>query len=633
MSRLEELEEALYGKDDLLPAGRGKRQGARQSSGRGLRTSWEGGDHKQHPGILSHFSFSKMTGMVVLASVLFIVGAGVFALVYLGVERREAKVEIRGGETVEAGALAAVPISFKNTSSAPLNAADLVVVFPPDTLAPDASGRLAPAPARVVRQVGTVAPGEEQSIVLQAVFFGKEGEEKRVEASLLYRPGNIRARFSSDAEKTVKITRVPLAISWEVAERVSAGEEADVTIRVSSQARAPFENLWLRVDAPPGFAVARAVPAASSTDAVWHIGALLPGEEKKIVLAGTFSRAGGETQALRAGLGAYNELTKEWKPWRESSREVILSASPFLLEGMIDGKHEGIIKPGEFLSMTVRYRNQSPAPVKNVTVRAAVEGKSIDASTLTISDGGVFDGTAEEVVWGPGGTGALREVLPGQEGELHLAVRVKERPVVQSAADRNFMIRLRTRIDAASLPQGFTGGALAPEDTAAFKLSTVVLIAGRSAYRTSPLPNTGPLPPKVGEKTTYAVVWEVRNFTNEIENAEFRAPLPPNVRWEGAVSPRDADVRFDASSAEVRWRIGRVAPGTGVLTPGRVAAFQVSIVPSALDIGRSPALTGQAVFSGRDTFTGEDIAIEMQGVSTQVSEDPLVKNEEWAVMR
>jgi len=57
----------------------------------------------------------------------------------------------------------------------------------------------------------------------------------------------------------------------------------------------------------------------------------------------------------------------------------------------------------------------------------------------------------------------------------------------------------------------------------------------------------------------------------------------------------------------------------------------VSIIPSQLDLGRSPALTGDTHFTGRDMFAGEDVRLDMQGLNTQMPEDPLVKGEEWTV--
>lgn len=630
MGKLDELEESLYGRDDPAYAGRGRRPAPARPGAGNIRTAW--GEVRQRRGPLAMLRFSRMTIIAGAGAALFVAGAAAFTYMYLGSERREVAVEITGRAAVEASEETAVTVTLRNISSVTVEEAELALLFPKGAVVRTETGGTA-ATGRMVQDIGALAPGEERRAAFFVRFFGGEGDEQAVNASVSYRPGGLKARFAASAERRVAITSVPLAVAWDAPDAVAAGETVPIIVRVSSQARAPLEDLWLRLQYPPGFTVQEAVPAASSTDPMWKIGVLAPGEEWRLALKASFGSTAGERQSLHAGVGIYREDTKEWIPWRESSREVALASSPFFLEGVIGDRREGVINPGDFLSLAVRYRNRSPVPVKNVTVRAALDGAILDTDTLTIGEGGVMDFGTRRIVWGPGGTDALREVLPGQGGELHLAVRVRPRPAIQSAADKNLTVRLVTRIEAASVPEELAGSVLAPEDAVTLKVATVVLASGRTVYRASPIPNTGPLPPKVGEKTTYAVVWEARNFTNEVENAELRASLPPNVRWEGAVSPRDADVRFDAASGEVRWRLGRVAPGVGVLTPARVAAFQISVTPADIDAGRSMALTGILRFSGKDAFTGQDIALETQGVSTQLPQDPLANTSEWTVVR
>src|SRR3989344_3191283 len=476
MGKLEELEESLYGREDRAPAGRGRKQMSFPASGRMLRTSWN--TEKPRAGVPFTMPISKVTAMVMLAGALFIVGAGVFAFVYLGSERREAKIEIGGRDRVEGGELVTIPIIFRNVSGDALEESDLVVTFPQESFLQDGAGQLTRVTGRVVRRIGTLAAGEERQEQFTMQFFGREEDEKSIKASLVYRPVGLRARFSSEAEKTVTIARVPLAISWDIPETIAPGQEVPITIRLNSQARATFEDLWLLLEYPSGFTFIEATPTVSnaddrqpSADARWSVGTLMPGEEKKISLKATFGAVGGDVQSLRAGLGTFNELTKEWKVWQESTREVRLSSSPFFLEGAIGGQREGVVKPGDFVSMTVQYRNRSTVAVKNISVRLALEAEVLDVSSLTIGDGGVFDFATKNIVWGPGGTQALREVAPGQEGTLHLQARVRPRPVVSTSADKNLTIRMRTRIETPSIPDELKGSALSPEDSVTFKVA------------------------------------------------------------------------------------------------------------------------------------------------------------------
>lgn len=631
MGKLEELEEELYGAESDPGASRRKRQFIVFPSGKNVETSWD--VYAPRPGLFRRLAISRTVALFFLGGLVFIVGIGIFVSLYLGSDRREAEVAIASRDPVEGGESFTLPITFRNIASVTLEEAELAVILPPDSFIRDESGIERAAPPRVIRRIGTLEPGEEGKIEFTVRLFGREGEGKDITAQLLYRPSGLRARFSSQSAKRVTIGRVPLVLYWEMPETVSPRQEVSVTLRASSQARVPFENLWLRLDYPPGFAVASALPEPTTGDALWNIGTLAPGEEKMITLKARFGGAGGETQSLHAGLGAFNEFTKEWKPWRESAREVKLSAAPFLLETTLEGRREGVVRPGSPMGIALRYHNRSSVPVKDISIRAALEGEIIDPASLSIGEGGVFDFSTKAIVWGPGGTEALREVAPDRGGELHIQTRARERPVMHTSADKNLTVKIRAHIEAPRLPQELAGGELAPDDAVEFKVATIALVSGRAVHRTSPIPNTGSLPPKVGEKTTYTIVWEARNFTNEIENGVIRASLPPNVRWEGVVSPQDAGVRFDQAGSAVQWQIGKIAPGTGVVAPARIAAFQISVIPSEIDAGKIMTLATDVRFSGRDAFTGEEISLGMDNLDIQLKDDPATNPVEWTVAK
>ena len=646
MGRLEELEEELYGKETGKIAGRRVRRFDLAPVGKDLRTSWNtrgrGPTRRAGPARagrrLPEGFVRKAAFAAVFAGFLFAAGGTAFVLFYFGGERTQAEVVIGGRDAIEAGEAFAIPVVFRNTASVDLEDADLVITLPKGTLVRDKSGVEKESPLRVIEHIGVLARGEEGRSEFTVRLFGREAEAQEITAALLYRPAGLRARFSAQAAKRVVINRVPLSLFWEIPEKIAPRQNVSMTLYYSSQGGSAFKGLWVQVGYPPGFNLHSAVPKASVDNSLWNIGTLEPGGEGTIVLTGAFTGTGGEKQALNAGLGVYDEATKEWRPWQESGQEAVFSAAPFILEtelaGKPDaGKRDGVVKPGERLGFIVRYKNRSSVAVKNASIRVWVEGQIADMNTLASAEGGVFDFESRSIVWGPGGTEKLRDIPPGEEGELRFQITGRARPAVRSADDKNLVLRVRTMISAPDLPQELAGGELAPEDLIEFKVATVALFSGRAVHRISPIANTGPLPPRVGEKTTYTIVWEARNFTNEIENGEIRAFLPPNIRWEEAVSPQDTDIRFDPASGEVRWRLGKIAPGIGVLTPAKVGAFQVSVIPSEVDAGRRPTLASEQRFSGRDVFTGEGLVIRIEDLTTELRNDPATNSREWTVER
>ncbi len=641
MSKIEKLEKDLY--EETKNEDLGKRMEYRE---------FPPGTHQKSPSywsekndesekvkdaIVSKKTIIKFIGGAV--TILLIAVSSLSLFLYLGSGGKEAKIAIFGRSPIESGEIVTIPITLKNISKSAIREAEVSVVFPEASLLIE-DGRERPALSRIARKLDDFAPGEEKTFSIQARMFGYEGEEKNVEVVMLYRPENLRARFSVKESFVFVIGRVPLSIAWDIPEFLSSGQEVLVNVRYASSAKTSFDNLSLRLIYSPGFQFVSASPQPAVGNDLWKIGAFDPGEEGVIRVRGFVSGEEGEIKPFRAELGIYDELTKEWKSYSDSIAETSIAVSLLSVQGFYDEVRTGNIAPGTPLLFQVRYKNNTSYTIKNVTVRAflselpaVAKERVLEFLSLEIDKKGVFDATTRAVIWGPGNVSELREVEPGGEGSFSFRIRTKERPLMRNMDDTNIQIALRSGIEAAGVPEDLSGTRISAEDNVSFKVSTKALFSGRAVHRISPIPNSGPLPPKVGEKTTYTLVWEVKNFTNMLENAEIKTTLPPNVTWENSFFPKDARISFDPASGEVYWRIGQVKSGVGVLSPTLVGAFQVSVIPSDADRGKAIIVTGESKLSGKDNFTGELIGEKIPSFSTELREDSATTQDDWKVVR
>jgi hypothetical protein len=324
-------------------------------------------------------------------------------------------------------------------------------------------------------------------------------------------------------------------------------------------------------------------------------------------------------------------LTQEWRSFSESSREIKIAVTPLFVKGFLN-RNSGIIAPGESLEFSVRYRNNTQFVLQNITVKAFIESDILDFSSLIIREGGVFDARTRAIVWGPANIPALKSLAPGSGGEFLFNIKARARPLVRTANDKNLMVTLRTQISPAAIPPQLTGTKLEHEDTLSLKVSSLVLFSGKSLYRTSPFKNSGPLPPRVGKETTYTISWEIRNFNNDLDNVQIQATIPPNVVWKDTIFPSDARIVYDSGSGLVRWSVGAVKAGTGVITPALVGAFKVAITPSVLDINQSPTLINESTLTFRDSFTQEEREMKFNPITIELRQDPLTNFDQWKVL-
>lgn len=631
MSKLEHLEEELYGKEEGPWHKRMKRRVFFPRRPKDIPTSWIGREEKP---VLAPPRERRLLKLFA-AGMLFVVllGGAIFLFLYLGTRGSELLISFPGRNSVEAGETIILPVVFKNMSNVPLKDAELVVTLPSGTSLVE-EGIEKKGMTRLTQKLKDIGPRSEESIEFRVRFFGREREEKEVRASILYRPENLRARFSADGSKKFMIVSVPVALSWDVPSVLSGGQETEIKINYTSHGRVTFDDLSLQLEYPPGFQFISSSPEpVSGEENLWQIGNLEPGKGGTIAVRGIIAGEEGEIKAFRAGVGIWNDTARTLTFYTESSRETKIAVTPLAVKVSLLGVAKNLVTPGDQLQFAVRYRNNTAFALRNVTVKSQIFGEIVDFSTLSLGGGGVFDAPSRSIIWGPGNVFALRSLAPAVEGEFTFFVMTRAQAIMRSSDDKNLTVNIRSAIEPAGIPQELQGTDLRSEDTLQFKVRTKVIFTGRTRYRSSPLKNTGPLPPRVGQETTYTMFLDIRNFTNDLQNAEVRVPIPPNVRWLDSVSGKDQAVTFQQDSGEVIWRIGNVEAGTGVIKPALTLAFQVAFTPSEADAGKVMVLAAGASFAALDTFTGETISQRTSPFTTELRDDASSNQDEWGVVR
>jgi len=136
------------------------------------------------------------------------------------------------------------------------------------------------------------------------------------------------------------------------------------------------------------------------------------------------------------------------------------------------------------------------------------------------------------------------------------------------------------------------------------------------------LSNSGPIPPKVGETTSYTIYWQVTNASNDAEDIRVEAVLPAHVTWLNKYKPASANLKYDTLNRKITWEIGRLPAGTGVITPVNYIAFQIGLTPSAPQINQVVELIKSSVIKGKDSFTNTNLESSDASINSDLPDDP-----------
>ena len=181
-------------------------------------------------------------------------------------------------------------------------------------------------------------------------------------------------------------------------------------------------------------------------------------------------------------------------------------------------------------------------------------------------------------------------------------------------------------------PPGYEGADLKGEDNFDINLISHLQLVRRGFYYSKTMPNTGPIPAKVGQETTFTVVLSVTNSTNELEGVKVRAFLPPYMVWKNKIIPASS-VTFDPNTGEIIWDVGDMKAGIGYTSPAKEITFQVGFIPSANQVGQTPELVTNITAEGHDKFTDSNLQASVPSLTLKLESDPKIDMRQTTVVK
>lgn len=568
---------------------------------------------------------------IAVGGAVLILGIGGYIGYTLWLAPAEVLLSVSGPKGVSAGEIVALEFTIENRGRVPLAQGTLTVTFPSGSIPLDPPAEDASESLRRKIEVPGIPPGGIFTREVRLRLFGAVGERAGVSLFYLYRPENIQTRLSRTADATVEIVRVPVALSVDAPERLSSGQELTLAVAVDADQEFPFDDLALGMGFPPGFVLRSTDPPLKDTgEAIWPLGALASGDTRRFTIRGTVSGDPEEAKPFPVRLGRYDASAKTWRVFAET--QAVPSIVPPLLYARtaVGGMREGALAPSSKLNGNVFFKNNLAQSIRDVSIRISFPEEFVRLETVR-AERGFYDVTRRALVWNPASESRLSELAPGEEGTLAFSFELKDSFPFRGFADRNLVFPVTTTITSADSPPELRGVVLEYRDRVEFKIESRLLLSAHLTYYDSPVPNSGPLPPRIRQTTTYTLVLQLSSGTNAVRNVEVKGQLSGGVEWRGAPGDDAGAVSFNPESREFVWRIRELAPGTGALRPHAAAVMQLALTPAENQLHSSPALVRGLRASGEDAFTLTVLNDTVEDLTTELRQDSRSSSGEWRV--
>jgi hypothetical protein len=170
--------------------------------------------------------------------------------------------------------------------------------------------------------------------------------------------------------------------------------------------------------------------------------------------------------------------------------------------------------------------------------------------------------------------------------------------------------------------------------TKTIRVASVLGLSARALYYSGPFTNTGPMPPRVDNDTSYTIVWSLTNGSNDFSNTKVTAILPSYVKWLAVTAPAEEKISYNPIGGQITWDVGSLKAGTGYSGSPRQVSFQVSLSPSLSQVNSAPTLVGEVTASGDDNFVGQSVEVGARApLTTDLTTDISFKQGQGMVIK
>ncbi len=557
---------------------------------------------------------------------LFFAGSSIFAWYYIvnraGVTSNVG-VYVTGPVSVAGGTEITLEISIVNQNKFPLELVDLVIDYPPGTKdAKDISKDL-----EILREgLGTIDSGEKVTRKVQIILFGSEREKKTIKARAEYHIPNSNASYENEKVVDILLETGPVEFVLDVLKEATINQEVELLLRIRSNTKSNLENILVKAEYPAGFSFTSSLPKPSSGNNIWDIAKLPPESTTTIRIKGVFTGEANVDRYFKFEGGVKDKLN----PTKiagifASSLEAVRLVSPFIGAKLVmdnqNSEGEVVSTPGKNLSGSIEWKNNLDVPITDMVIEARILGEALDRRSVNAFSG-FYRSSDNKITWNGNTNEELVRIDPDKSGNVNFSFST-----IPFSSETSLIKNQEVMIDI-SVSAKRPGESNVPEEikstiVQSVKLESEPRLNSRAVYYVGAFPNTGPLPPKVEEHTTYTVIWSLTNTANDLGNVTVTGSLPPYVSWVGKTAPTSERIIYDDKTGKVTWNAGSVPSGVGYTRASREVAFQVDLMPSANQVGETPILIKDQILRAEDTFTKTSIEDNTNSnVNTRISTDP-----------
>jgi uncharacterized repeat protein (TIGR01451 family) len=536
-------------------------------------------------------------------------------------------ISLTAPQTFTSGEEATYTINYKNKSRMKWLNVELTFQPPAGFAYHSSSIPAEPSGPQYLLRLGDINPNVAGQVTLTGQLLGQQQSISSGSVEMAVSPANFpNERLKKTATADTTITALPVELSVEMGDAAAPGDRVLGVVHVRNVSTQTLAHAYIKLDVPPGVDVAKEdadfSPDFSVTDSLWLLPPLEPLAEATRSMIVYIQGDPGEHREIKVEAGV-QEGTNFIA--QQNVSHVVTVTAPQLLISQTYNKSstDQNVLAGQQIEGVVHYKNVGTVGLKDVIVTVKFDGTGIDPATLKLKNG-AYSPTTRTITWSAASVPSLATLLPQQEGDLSYTfnmLTVDKLPTGDKA--KNLRLVTTATIDSPNLPTPVGQERKVITDQLVLSLTTNLTLGLDAFYDDGRLgiTSSGPLPPKVGEQTTYTLRMRLGSTINDVENAHVSLVLPDGVSYTGKNYVTAGTTDFNSRTGEITWNIPLLNGLTGRTSPAEELDVQVAITPGENTRGEEVVLAKALSAQGTDSFTNDPISIQVTDMPTTATAD------------
>jgi len=520
--------------------------------------------------------------------------------------------KINGPEEISSGGKAVYKIKYANRNKQAIKNLKLSFFYPADAIVIKENQVSQFLTENV--EIASLSPEEEGELEFSAYLTGNKGDIKKARALLAFSPEGVNSDFEKESTLATNISSLDVSLVLVAPPNAVSGQNVSYILDYRNESQDDLRDLTLKIDYPDGFTVSNVSPSASTKTDTWELKNLKAGEGQRITISGVLR--GSERESKSVAVVLQRKIDGLLIDYEKASSSTVISTPPLSAGITVNGKIDYIAQLGDELDYQIKFANNSDADLLGLTLTVKLEGSMFDFSSVITN--GFFDSVAKTITWNASVSPLLNRLASGQEGAVNFRVKLKSGFASGGLGVKDFVVKAGVHIETPTIPVGFDVEKLTTESSLVTKISSLPVFEQQAFYNDEVNGNSGPFPPKAGQKTFYTVSWHLSNASNDFSKTRVKAVLPIGVNWENRarVNGQQSLPVFKPGSREVIWDLGTLPFGVGGQFPKYQGWFQISFTPSSNNVGQPAKLIQDVFLEGEDSFTRQAILVKVKDITT-----------------